>query len=202
MKNNELSQSVQQLVKFIFIFALFSALLQLAMHQFTYVRNLMLSEIWRWWTGQWVHVGWRHYVLNMLAFLGLPFIFAKIRVHTIAIIMLIFSPLLSLGIYSLLPNVYAYAGLSGVLHGIYIFAALQSLYFSVVNKNVKERQFAILVLVCIGIKISTEYWLGYTETAELIQAPVLIESHQIGCLIGLVGGILFVITQVFKVKSK
>lgn len=155
-------------------------LLQLDMNTFIYQRDLMVSEPWRWWTAHWVHVGWRHYALNMLAFLSLPFIFPQLQRQTLLLGLLVLPPLLSAGLYGLLPAVQAYAGLSGILHGIFVMAAMESLFIQ------RERKFAILVLVCIALKIGVEKWMGYSETAQFIQAPVLIESHQIGVLTGII----------------
>ena len=155
-------------------------LLQLDMNTFIYQRDLMTGEPWRWWTAHWVHVGWRHYALNMLAFLSLPFIFPQLQRQTLLLGLLVLPPLLSAGLYGLLPAVQAYAGLSGILHGIFVVAAIESLFIQ------RERKFAILVLVCIALKIGVEKWMGYSETAQFIQAPVLIESHQIGVLAGII----------------
>ena len=155
-------------------------LLQLDMNTFIYQRDLMTGEPWRWWTAHWVHVGWRHYALNMLAFLSLPFIFPQLQRQTLLLGLLVLPPLLSAGLYELLPAVQAYAGLSGILHGIFVVAAIESLFIQ------RERKFAILVLVCVALKIGFEKWMGYSETAQLIQAPVLIESHQIGVLTGII----------------
>lgn len=155
-------------------------LLQLDMNTFIYQRDLMTGEPWRWWTAHWVHVGWRHYALNMLAFLSLPFIFPQLQRQTLLLGLLVLPPLLSAGLYELLPAVQAYAGLSGILHGIFVVAAIESLFIQ------RERNFAILVLVCFALKIGVEKWMGYSETAQLIQAPVLIESHQIGVLTGII----------------
>ena len=159
---------------------LICGLLQLDMNTFIYQRDLMTGEPWRWWTAHWVHVGWRHYALNMLAFLSLPFIFPQLQRQTLLLSLLVLPPFLSAGLYGLLPAVQAYAGLSGILHGIFVVAAIESLFIQ------RERKFAILVLVCIALKIGFEKWMGYSETAQLIQAPVLIESHQIGVLTGII----------------
>lgn len=172
------------MLKTILVIGLCSSVLQLEMSTFSYQRDLMTSEPWRWWTGHWVHVGWRHYLLNMLAFLCLPFIFPQVRQTTLLGSLLILPPLLSAGLYWLLPQVQAYAGLSGILHGIFVLVAIQRLQLQ------RERQFAILVLGCIVVKVGLEKWMGYSETAQLIQAPVLIESHQIGLVTGIIFALL------------
>ncbi|TEU29256.1 rhombosortase [Alkanindiges illinoisensis] len=170
-------------------------LLQLDMNTFIYQRDVMTGEPWRWWTAHWVHVGWRHYALNMLAFLSLPFIFPQLQRQTLLLGLLVLPPLLSAGLYELLPAVQAYAGLSGILHGIFVVAAIESLFIQ------RERKFAILVLVCIALKIGVEKWMGYSETAQFIQAPVLIESHQIGVLTGIIFILLKTVICYLKHKN-
>lgn len=136
--------------KAILLIALGCGILQFGMDFFVYSRAEMLSQPWRWWTAHWVHVGWRHYGLNMLAFMSLPFIFPHIRPKTLWLSVLILPPLLSAGLYGCMPDVQAYAGFSGILHGIYVLVAIESL------KIPRERKFALLVLVCILIKLSLE----------------------------------------------
>ena len=36
---------------------------------FIYWQESLLREFWRLWTAHWVHVGWAHYFLNILAFI-------------------------------------------------------------------------------------------------------------------------------------
>jgi rhomboid family GlyGly-CTERM serine protease len=170
-------------VIFLLVFVIFSAALQLGMNHFIYHRADMLGEPWRWWTANWVHVGWRHYMLNMLAFVFIAFVFPHVTARSLGYCLLVFSPLLTIALYVCMPDIYAYAGLSGILHGIYIYIALQSLAIP------RERKFAMLVLVCIFLKVGWEKLNGFSETAQLIQTPVLLESHQIGLLIGIVASI-------------
>lgn len=186
---------VSPLIYTILAVACVCGLLQLGMNSFIYQRELMWGEPWRWWTAHWVHVGWRHYALNMLAFLCLPFIFPHLSRATLLLSLLVLPLLLSAGLYWLLPNVQAYAGLSGILHGMFVLVAFESL------KIKQERKFAFLVLGCIAIKISLEKWMGYSETAQLIQAPVLIESHQIGVVTGIIFAFCKAMIYYLKYKS-
>ncbi len=173
--------------------AILFAFLQLAMPVFIYQRDLMWSEPWRWWTAQWVHVGWRHYGLNILALACLPFIIPHMSRANLGWAIIILSPLLSIGLYWFYPHVYAYAGFSGVLHGLYVWAALTSLLFNLPQETLKntgtthylnERKFATLLLLAVVIKVLIEKKVGHTDTERLIQAPVLIEAHQIGVVVG------------------
>jgi membrane associated rhomboid family serine protease len=88
-----------------------SACLQIFKDQFIYWRVDIFPEIWRLWTAHWVHVGWIHFALNMLAFMCLPFIFPRARVWHFVALLLILPPLISLSFYYFLADIEAYAGL-------------------------------------------------------------------------------------------
>ena len=195
--------------------AVLFALLQLWMPQFIYQRDVMTSEPWRWWTAQWVHVGWRHYLLNMMALTCLPFIFPQSGRFKLLSALLVLSPMVSVGLYWFFPTVYAYAGLSGVLHGLYTWAALMvlfpshaSFHHSLVRHQptnsqlqnmqppslmqhlsryvVPEKFFALFVLLAVIVKVLVEKKIGHTDTERLIGAHVLIQAHQIGLVVGII----------------
>jgi membrane associated rhomboid family serine protease len=86
-----------------------SACLQIFKDQFIYWRVDIFPEIWRLWTAHWVHVGWIHFALNMLAFMCLPFIFPRARVWHFVALLLILPPLISLSFYYFLADIEAYA---------------------------------------------------------------------------------------------
>lgn len=157
-----------------------SACLQVFPDLFIYWRPSLLAEFWRLWTAHWVHVGWMHFFLNMLAFACLPFIFPHARNWHLCVLLLLLPPFISLIFYFYLPYIEAYAGLSGVLHGLYTAVGLVYLQYP------KERMFAILVLLLIVAKLVWENTFGQTGTAQLIGSPVLTEAH----LIGAIGGVL------------
>jgi rhomboid family GlyGly-CTERM serine protease len=101
-----------------------SACLQVFADHFIYWKPSLLAEFWRLWTAHWVHVGWMHFFLNMLAFACLPFIFPHARNWHLCVLLLILPPFISLIFYLYLPYIDAYAGLSGVLHGLYVAVGL------------------------------------------------------------------------------
>ena len=167
-----------------------SACLQVFQQYFIYWRFSFFAEPWRWWTGHWVHVGWIHFVLNILAFICLPFIFPAIKRNFLILLFLFLPPCISFGFYYLYPDIQAYAGLSGVLHGLYIACALACVQFK------KERKFSLLVLFLILIKIIWENTFGSLQTAALIGSPVLVEAHLLGVITGtLCTGILWLLMQ-------
>jgi rhomboid family GlyGly-CTERM serine protease len=165
---------------FIALCVLLSALLQGAMLQLRYEHVLLDIQPWRMVTAHWVHLGWRHYALNMLAFLFIPYLFPQFSIRSLIACLLLLSMFISLCFYWFMPYLVDYTGLSGVLHGMYVLAALQSLSYP------KLRKFGLLVLGCIVVKLSWEQLFG-SESAAFIQAPVIIQAHQFGVL----GGMLF-----------
>ena len=178
-------------IVFIAIAVSFSACLQVFSDAFIYWQADLLHQFWRLWTAHWVHVGWIHYVLNMLAFACLPFIFPRVKVWHFVALLLLLPPLISLSFYYGFPEIEAYAGLSGVLHGAY--AAVASVY--VLDK--KERNFAALVLFLLLAKLIWENTMGSVGTAELIGSPVLVEAHLLGVIWGVVIAIIYILWLYF-----
>ena len=169
-----------------------SACLQVFADHFIYWRPNLLGEFWRLWTAHWVHVGWVHFLLNMMAFACLPFIFPHVRNWHLWALLLILPPFISLIFYLYLPYIDAYAGLSGVLHGLYTAVGLVYLKYK------SERKFAILVLSLIAVKLAWENTFGQTGTAQLIGSPVLTEAHLIGAIGGVLCGLGYLVLKRFK----
>ncbi|TCB80934.1 rhombosortase [Acinetobacter sp. ANC 4173] len=183
-------------VVFIAGVASISACLQIFADYFIYWRPDLLEQFWRLWTGHWVHVGWIHYLLNMLAFACFPFIFPHVRIWHLAALLVVLSVCISLSFYYIFPDIEAYAGLSGVLHGAYVAVALIHLSYTY------ERKFAALVLGLIVLKLIWENTVGNTGTAELIGSPVLVEAHLLGAFWGMVFGLLYFLFHYRIVTSK
>jgi rhomboid family GlyGly-CTERM serine protease len=174
-------------IVFIAIAVSFSACLQVFSDAFIYWQADLLHQFWRLWTAHWVHVGWIHYVLNMLAFACLPFIFPRVKVWHFVALLLLLPPLISLSFYYGFPEIEAYAGLSGVLHGAYVAVAGVHLL------DKKERNFAALVLFLLLAKLIWENTIGSVGTAELIGSPVLVEAHLLGVIWGVMIAIVYIL---------
>ena len=175
------------------IIVLVSALMQCLPSLFIYQRTILLSEPWRLWTAHFVHVSWLHYMLNMLAFSSLAWIFPKFKVSQLIGLLVIMPPLLSLGLWQFLPDLIAYAGLSGILHGLFIYAVILS--YSTTHDA--ERQFALGVGVIIIIKVLIEFITQSSQTAQLIGATVVLPAHQIGLILG----IILACVHIFKITQ-
>ncbi|ANF82555.1 rhombosortase [Acinetobacter sp. NCu2D-2] len=177
---------LQHKIIFIAVVVSISACLQIFKDTFIYWQDYILSEPWRLWTAHWVHVGWIHYFLNILAFACLPFIFPRVSVAHFIALFLIIPPLVSLSFYYYLTDIGAYAGLSGLLHGAYAAVACVHLLYK------RERQFAAGVLFLIFVKLIWENTIGSTGTAQLIGTPVLVEAHLLGVIWGIVVAIVYI----------
>ncbi|WP_407304846.1 rhombosortase [Acinetobacter sp.] len=184
-------QFLTRKIVFIAIVVSFSACLQVFADTFIYWQAGLFKEFWRIWTGHWVHVGWIHYVLNMLAFACLPFIFPRVKVWHFVALLVLLSLFISLCFYYFFPDIEAYAGLSGVLHGAYVAIACVHLLYK------KERNFAAFVLFIILAKLIWENTIGSVGTAELIGSPVLVEAHLLGVIGGVIIAMIYILWDYF-----
>ncbi|WP_148334991.1 rhombosortase [Acinetobacter lwoffii] len=187
-----LDQHFRRKIIFLAAFVSLSACLQIFHDHFIYWQESLLGEFWRLWTAHWVHVSWIHYFLNILAFICLPFIFPRATVWHFCAILLILPPLISLSFYFFLPNIEAYAGLSGVLHGAYVAVACVHLLYK------RERGFAALVLFLIFAKLVWENTIGNVGTAQLIGSPVLVEAHLLGVIWGVILALIYIVSNYFR----
>ncbi|WP_180039486.1 rhombosortase [Acinetobacter sp. YH12218] len=178
-------------IVFLAVFVSICASLQVFKDYFIYWQDDLFHDFWRLWTAHWVHVGWIHFALNMLAFICLPFIFPRVSIWHFVAILLILSPLISLSFYFFLSDIEAYAGLSGVLHGAYVAVACVHLMYK------RERNFAAFVLLLILAKLVWENTMGNTGTAELIGSPVLVEAHLLGVIWGIIIALFYLIGNYF-----
>ena len=165
------------------LFLLVSSLLTLGLQfnaeVFIYLQSLILQQPWRILTAHWVHVGWIHCVMNLLALWCLPLIFPEVKTKQLLVASIVLPIFLSLNFYLIYPNLHGYAGFSGVLHGLYTLAGLNSL------KHFKTGKFALIVLIGIIFKLLGEvYWSEYSMTAQLIGHAVFIQAHQWGAVFG------------------
>lgn len=186
---------LQRKIIFIAIVVSLSACLQIFKDVFIYWQDSLWTEPWRLWTAHWVHVGWIHYFLNILAFACLPFIFPRAAVWHLTALFFILPPLISLSFYFFLPDIEAYAGLSGLLHGVYAAVACVHLLYK------RERGFAALVLFLIFAKLIWENTVGNTGTAQLIGSPVLVEAHLLGVIWGIVVANIYIVGDYFYDRS-
>jgi rhomboid family GlyGly-CTERM serine protease len=142
-----------------------------------YQHNLVeQGQLWRLLSAHWVHVGWMHLLLNAF---GLIICVSLTHPGWSTARWLLYSVVLGIGIALLLmlnnPEVSDYAGLSGVLFGLYLLAAL-SLY-------ARDRLIALLIIAVLVIKVAMEQTGFYDfNSGALIGARVIVDAHLYGLL--------------------
>lgn len=143
--------------------------------------DILNGEIWRLVTGQMLHTNFNHVLLNVS---GIVLIWALhgeyyntkhyISAVTISLV------LVGVGIL-LFGDGNNYAGLSGILHTLLVYGAM--------NDIKKQEKTGWLLLIGIAAKVLYELIVGPAQyTKELIQADVAVEAHLIGCIAGILMG--------------
>ncbi len=147
-----------------------------------YNRTLIAQgEFWRIFTGHLLHTNGYHLLLNLSAIILLWALHGQFY-HYInySLLFLISALITSFGLYVFSPELQQYVGLSGVLHGIFVWGALMDIRH-------KEKT-GYLLFIGVWLKIAHEQYSGASEDiAELIGANVAIDAH----LWGAIGGLLF-----------
>jgi len=137
------------------------------------------GEPWRILTGHFLHTNNVHLLLNSAAILLLWALHGQFYTIKSYLFVFIFCALVtSFGLYFYSPELIRYVGLSGVLHGIFIWGACLDI------KN-KEKTGYLLLFGAI-VKILHEQIFGASEdVAALINANVAIDAHLWGAIAGL-----------------
>ncbi|MCG9768461.1 rhombosortase, partial [Pseudoalteromonas piscicida] len=145
------------------------------------------GEIWRILSGQFTHSNWYHLMLNLLGILFIWLLHAEyttLRKYWLNVLFLgLFTGLMIL-LFS--PNIVVYTGLSGLLHGLIVWGALEDI----------KRKLTTGYLLFIGVwaKVCWEQYAGAsTDVAKLIDSRVAIEAH----LFGAVGGVVLAVIYLF-----
>lgn len=142
--------------------------------------GVLAGELWRLVSGNLVHLGWRHLLLNLaglalVAALGGPAL-AGLRGGSI-----MFGSMLGvgLGLLAFAPEVGWYVGLSGALHGMLAAVVVDACF------NTATRQWGVALGVLLACKLAWEQLAGPLPlTAEAAGGPVIVAAHLHGALAG------------------
>ncbi|WP_299013508.1 rhombosortase [uncultured Photobacterium sp.] len=135
------------------------------------------GEVWRILTGNLTHTNWPHMIMNSLALAIITFIFRwHFSARQFTFVLLILSTVVGLGIIT--TDIQWYAGLSGVLHGLFSWGA---------TKDIRAKHKGGWLLLCGLIsKIGWEQIFGGSVSSEaLIGARVATEAHLAGGVAGI-----------------
>lgn len=145
------------------------------------------GEIWLMFTGHIAHMGWSHWLLNMA---GLAIVAVFFSAHTSfsrwVIVVLVSMVSINIGIWYWITDLRTYVGLSGVLHGLFLYGALREIRFYPLSGYV-------LTIILLG-KLGYEFLYGALPGSEdMAGGRVLTEAH----LLGAIGGILVWLSERF-----
>ena len=138
------------------------------------------NQWWRLFTAQLVHVDWPHWLLNMMGVGIVAFFFSRYDGlwHWLLVTGLC-ALTVGMGIHLYNPEVARFVGLSGVLHGLFIYGAIRE-----VSRFPMSGYALLAILVA---KLGYEWVYGVMPyTQEMSSGNVITDSH----LYGAIGGAL------------
>ena len=139
------------------------------------------GELWRGFTGHLLHTNGIHLVLNLAALILLWALHGHFyNLINYSLLFISSAIICSVGLYFFSPDITRYVGLSGIIHGIFVFGAMMDIH----NKD----KTGYLLFIGVWLKIAHEQFYGAGDhVSDLINAKVAIDAH----LWGAVGGLLF-----------
>jgi rhomboid family GlyGly-CTERM serine protease len=148
------------------------------------------GELWRTFTGHFLHTNGIHLLLNLSALILLWALHGHFyTIKSYGVLFITSALICSAGLFYFSPHIQQYVGLSGVLHGIFVFGALMDIRH--------QDKTGYLLFLGVWLKIAHEQYYGASEQiSTLINANVAIDAH----LWGAIGGLLF--SCAFLVFSK
>ena len=170
----------------------YAALVTLAALICTYYQELFIyqrqsleqGQLWRLFSGHFVHLNDKHLILNLIAwviifFLGLNYL----SLLRWIVLLFILTLSISVGLYYFVPEIVYYGGLSGVLHGYFAYVLVEWI------KNKQRLAWIILLLLIAKTLIENFSDIG-SSTAEYLDLRVVTEVHLIGVFIGILFALL------------
>lgn len=150
------------------------------------------GQWWRLVTGHLLHTNLQHLLLNLSALMLLLMLHGKFYHSKQLVVFFIFNAIfISLGLFYFEPSLTQYVGLSGVLHGLFIYGALCDI------KGGDKTGW--LLLIGAMLKIGHEQIFGASiDIEQLISAHVAINAHLFGAI---AGGIFFISVQKMVKKT-
>jgi rhomboid family GlyGly-CTERM serine protease len=147
------------------------------------------GELWRLVSAHLTHLGWGHLAMNLAGFWLILTLFPATRSPLRCLILLILLILgTSIGLWLFSPEVSWYRGLSGVLHGLICWGAL--------NQLRRQPAVSLFIIAFVVIKLFWEQWQGPLPGSESMAAgSVIVDAHLYGAVSGV---ILWSLTRRFQ----
>ncbi len=150
------------------------------------------GDVWLLFSGHIVHLNWSHWALNMAGLALVAFFFSSHASFKQWLTVIIVSAcMINIGLWWWMPEIRTYVGLSGVLHGLFLYGALREIRFYPTSGYV-------LTSVLIA-KLTWEFFNGALPGSEdMTGGRVLTEAH----LLGAIGGILVWVAETLKQRLR
>lgn len=161
------------------LFVLVLAALQSTVATLEFDRQQILAgQVWRLWTGHWVHTHSSHLILNAVVAVALySIIFTRLKTLELLFCAVAFSCLISVSLLYWYPHLDWYNGLSGVLHGLVSYYTLRLALAQ--NKNYG------LGFIAVWLKVLFEFYQGQLGHQQVLAGMTVIsQAHYIGAWIG------------------
>ncbi|MGX9461658.1 rhombosortase [Shewanella sp. A14] len=140
------------------------------------------GQVWRLITGNLLHTNSWHLLMNLAGLWTIVFLHeVHYKVHSgkLTMLFIILCLMEGVGLYIFYPSLQSYVGLSGLLHGLFVFGAIMD-----IRRGYRS---GYLLVIGVILKVVYEQYFGASDSiTQLINARVATESH----LVGLVNGIL------------
>ena len=137
------------------------------------------GDVWLMLSGHVVHLNWSHWLLNMLGLAIVAFFFnAHASIKQWLSVILVSACIINVGLWWWMTDVDTYVGLSGVLHGLFLYGALREIRFYPLSGYV-------LVVVLLA-KLAWEFFNGALPgSEEMVEGRVLTDAHLLGAIGGM-----------------
>ena len=153
-------------------------------------RNLVeQGDVWLLLSGHIVHLNWSHWSLNMAGLAIVAFFFSPYAsLKQWLLVIMISAVIISAGIWWWMLDIAHYVGLSGVLHGLFLYGALREIRFYPVSGYV--------LTVVLLAKLLWEFFYGALPGSEdMAGGRVLTEAHLLGAAGGVVSWLIVAIKE-------
>ncbi len=146
--------------------------------------GLQQGEWWLLITGNLVHLGWNHLILNLAGLVMVWWFYDdEFSLLEWLWIFVISGLFVTVGLYFLDPQLIWYVGLSGLLHGLFIAGGIRLLG--------RDTRFAVLLLLLFAAKLTWEQLFGSLPgTTDMAGGPVVVNAHLYGAIGGAVADLL------------